>query len=177
MKRTTKILSAIIALSAFLPVANVNAAGTITSVSAKNNNGTIVIEGTATTDMLAASFEIYEEDDTAKVAGPESTSVSSDGKFTYTFSGFDKSKTYIVYAADYDGGSRKSTKTTIEESKKDDTEKSDKAGTANTGVAPSGPTNSDKVIKNFSLGASIIVTSALFYGTYLIAKRKSTKDK
>jgi|GEM_PF-1379051 len=182
MKMFKNILASLtLALAVFVPAANVSAVdNAVSTLSATTSASAIEVSGTTIDGILAVSIEVYNEDGTTLIAGPESINVASNA-FSYSISGtFDVNTVYTVKAADYDGGTFKSIQTTVsgtddETDDDSDSSESSSAGTADTGTAPKASDSTDKAVSNISLGASIVVASAVVYGTYLVIKRKNTK--
>ena len=106
--------SLILAISAFLPIASVHAAGgSVTTVLGYVDGSTLHVEGEATPGTDVVAINIYNEAGTSLVAGPETTETdASDYTFSYDFAGtFSADTVYTICAADYDGGGCVPTKT------------------------------------------------------------------
>ena len=105
MKRIRTVLATIgVATLAFTPT-NAFATRGINTITSVSNSGTAInVSGIAEDETLAVAISIYNEDGSALIGSPESTSVTG-GIFSYSVTGtFDISKSYKVCAADFDEG-------------------------------------------------------------------------
>lgn len=175
MKSIKYILTSLtLAFSVILPASNAFAVdNAVSTLSATTSSSAISVSGTTIDGILAVAITIYDEAGTTLVAGPESTSVTSNA-FSYSVAGtFDTSTVYTICAADYDGGSCTTVQTTVASSSSSSS--SSTASTANTGTAPKASDSEDKAVQSISLGASIITASAILFGTHLVIKRITDK--
>lgn len=101
-KRTKIILTSLLAALLMLPAYNVQAKDKeVTSIEATESGDTITVSGTVESGMLAVAVAVYDESGEDLIA-VETTAVSSGNKFSCDIDV--PSGTYVVKAADYDGG-------------------------------------------------------------------------
>ena len=102
MRKFIKTISPVFAfaLLILIPLSNAQAK-TITSMTVIESNGTIAIKGTAEDEVLAVAIMVYDETETNLIT-IETASVDEDNNFDYSIEV--EKGTYVVKAADYDGG-------------------------------------------------------------------------
>lgn len=95
-------------------------AGTIASIDASVNDGTVTVSGTADSGVLSVAIFVYDEAG-ENMLQMKSVAVASDQKYSEDFKLSDGK--YLVKAADYEGGKFAETTVTVGESKEDDKNK------------------------------------------------------
>lgn len=95
-------------------------AGTIASIDASVNDGTVTVSGTADSGVLSVAIFVYDESG-ENMLQMKSVAVASDQKYSEDFKLSDGK--YLVKAADYEGGKFAETTVTVGESKEDDKNK------------------------------------------------------
>ncbi len=106
------VVASALALSSFIPAANVSAVSDVTELKSYVSGSTIHVNGNAQGGTVAVAIEVYNEDMSTKLAGPETVNTNSEWAFSYDVAGeFTSSKTYTVCAANFDGGDANCQKT------------------------------------------------------------------
>ena len=145
----------------------------ITSINASISGTTISISGTTVDNVLAVQLVIYDE--TGKnIVKMYSTDVTADHTFSATVP-VETAGTYVVTAADYDGGTVVTT--TVSESatpaKDDESDAQSTAGTPETGYhtiekvespTPEANASSSSSTLYICLGAGIVVAAVVVFG-------------
>lgn len=152
MKNMKLVITTIFTVIIITILSSIAYAGTVSSLSATENNGKITVSGTVDSTVYAVAVVVYSEDNLEYM---ETANVNSDRSYSIELGKQFGSGTYEVRAADYNGGEYKTTSVEV---------KSEENTTSS-----SNPTTGDIIMIFVGI---FVVSTAGFVITRKLSKRK-----
>ena len=154
----------------------------ITSLTAAISGTTITVSGIAESGMLAVQIAVYDAAE-ANVITTYSTAVNSDNTFAATIT-VSEAGTYVVKAADYDGGEYASVTVGATEETEEETATEETIASPETGfetIARTEPESAaaeaNAAVSNSLFVALAVVAAAAVFGIFVFRRRFAKKAK